>query len=258
MKDLRIVIPAYNEELTIGEVVDRVKKACPEAEVVVIDNGSHDRTGELARRKNVNVISVSPNVNYGGALKIGFKSAFESNSSIKYLAFLDADGTYPPEKIPELYNLCNEGDYDVAVGSRLLGRNEGMPFIRNVGNRLFALLARAYTGRKVSDVGSGLRVFRPLRLAWVQNLSDGMNFTPQMTMKALFEGVAYIEIPVEYDKRESKSNLNIIRDGYRFLRVILTTTKTYRPKRYYLTLGLPFQFTEFIIEKVARSRLGNG
>jgi len=247
MKDLRIVIPAYNEESSIAEVIDRVRKACPDAEIVVVDDGSKDQTAEIAWEKGVNVISNLTNLGYGAALKVGFGRNLNSDCSIKYFAFLDADGTYPPESIPELCDLCAEKGYDVAVGSRFLGRNEGMPWIRRVGNRLFALLASVYTGRKVTDTGSGLRVFKAPLLSWIQNLPDGLNLTPAMTTKTLFDGLAYAEIPIAYDKRAGKSKLSTIKDGYRFLEVIMKSTKQHRPLLFYCTLGIPFLLVESII-----------
>jgi glycosyltransferase involved in cell wall biosynthesis len=248
MKDLRIVIPAYNEESSIGEVIDRVKKACPDAEVVVVDDGSKDRTAQITRDDGVKVISNSTNLGYGRSLKIGFSYSSGDDNQIMYLAFLDADGTYPVEKVPELYGLCKGRDYDIVVGSRFLGKNAGMPFIRRVGNRIFALLTSIYTKKKVTDTGSGLRIFRASLAPWMQQLPDGLNFTPAMTIKALFDGLTYIEIPIEYNRRAGESKLSSLKDGYRFLKVIMNAARQHRPWLFYFTLGIPFLVVNFLVK----------
>ena len=254
IKDLRIVIPAYNEEASIGAVIDRVRKACPEAELMVVDDGSRDRTAEIAHYSGVQMVRNPTNLGYFAALKVGFGHDNGTGRPIKYFAFLDADGTYPPEKIPELYDLCKEKDYDIAVGSRLLGKDKGMPFIRMVGNRFFAMLASVYTGRKISDLSTGLRVFSASLLPCLQNLPNGLDGTSAMTMKALFDGLAYAEIPVEYDRRAGKSKLSIIKDGYRFLRVIMKATRKYRPVLFFCTLGIPFILVDFIVNSISVPR----
>ncbi|MDI6811446.1 MAG: glycosyltransferase family 2 protein [archaeon] len=150
MKDLRIVIPARDEEASIGEVIDRTREACKDAEIIVVDDCSKDKTAAIARERNVKVISNPINYGYGKSLKIGFDW---NNDEVGYFAFLDADNTYPPEKIPELYRLCKENGVDVAVGSRFLGENKGMPVIRKLGNRFFAFTVSIYTGKRITDAG---------------------------------------------------------------------------------------------------------
>jgi len=258
MKDLRIVIPAYNEENAIGDVIDRVKVSCPDADFIIVNDASSDRTVQIAIDRGIKVISNPVNLGYGGALKVGFNHFTDTGDYIKYLAFLDADGTYPPEKIPELYNLCVNNGYDMVVGSRLISRNKGMPFIRMVGNSLFAFLATTYSGRKVTDTGSGLRVFKKELSSWVQELPDGLDLTPAMTIKALFEGLAYAEIAIEYNKRIGRSKLSNLRDGYRFLRVIMKATRQHRPWLFYCTLGIPFLLVDLLVKlgSVLRARDG--
>ena len=92
---------------------------------MVVDDASKDRTAEIARSSNIKVISNPTNLGYGAALKAGFRNGVDPGASVKYLAFLDADGTYHPEKIPELYSLCRQKDYDLVVGSRLFGSKCG-------------------------------------------------------------------------------------------------------------------------------------
>ncbi len=237
MFDLRIVIPAKDEEASIGTVIERTKEACPNAEIVVVDDGSRDRTADIARQKGVIVISNPTNYGYGKALKIGFM--YNSGRPINYLGFLDADNTYPPEDISELYNLCKKNDIDIAVGSRFEGRNEGMPLIRKLGNKMFAFIVSLYTGKKVTDAGSGLRVFKASILPEFESLPDQLNYTPGMTAMALHTGMSYREIPIEYKEREGMSKLNPMKDGYRFLMVIMNSVRNHKPIAYFGTVGFP-------------------
>lgn len=248
MKDLRVVIPAYNEEAGIAQVIERLKSSCPAAEILIVDDHSSDSTAQIAKDSNVLVISNETNLGYGKSLKVGFNYHTGSGSSIKYMAFLDADGTYPPENIPEIYQLCSKEGYDIAVGSRLLGKNEGMPFIRLVGNKLFACLASLYTGKKVTDIGTGLRVFNISLLDWVQELPNGLSLTPAMTVEALFKNIAYKEIPIVYASRTGASKLNAFTDGFRFLAAIMKNVRRYRPVVFFITLGIPFLLFEALLK----------
>ncbi len=249
MKDLRIVVPAYNEEEGIGATLDRVIASCPGAEIIVVDDASRDRTAQIARERGITVISNEVNRGYGGALKVGFNAHNEGQRQIKYIAFLDADGTYTPERIPDLYKLCSERGYDIVVGSRLTIRKNGMSLIRRAGNKIFACLASFYTGRKVTDTASGLRVFKIEHVPWVQKLPDGLNLTPAMTVNALFEGYTYGETSIEYKRRTGRSKLSSLRDGWRFLVVIMNAARKYRPLRFWCTLGVPFVLVKFFVRK---------
>jgi glycosyltransferase involved in cell wall biosynthesis len=239
MKDLGIVIPAYNEETGIADIIERIKISCPDARLLVVDDCSKDNTAQIARSFGAEVITNPVNYNYGKALKIGFDYQIKNNNA-QYLAFLDADGTYPPEKIPELYSLCKKEDLDIAAGSRLLGSNKGMPKMRKIGNSIFAWLISKYTGKTISDSGTGLRVFKASLVDRFRDLPDGLNLTPAMTVNSLFEGLLYKEIPIEYDERRGKSKLSNIKDGFNFLSVIMIATRKHRPVRFYCTLGIPF------------------
>jgi len=238
MKDLRIVIPAHNEEESIAVVIDRVKKACPSAEIIVVDDASSDHTAQIAKTKDIILVSNQINRGKGGATKVGFDQ--QTQKEIKYYAFIDADDTYPAEGIPELWRLCSEKGYNLAIGSRFLGPNKGMPGIRKLGNKIFAVMLSLYSGSKTTDTSTGLRVFNSQLLPMVKQLPDGLDFDTAMTSTVLFEKLGYIEIPIDYYKRTGKSNLNSFKDGYRFLKVIMNATRKYRPCLFYCTLGIPF------------------
>ncbi len=238
---LSVVIPAYNEEDGIAEILERVLSIRPglEAlgvagpEVVVVDDGSKDRTPEIVKSfDNVRLIRHQKNRGYGGALKTGFANA-EGN----LLSFLDADGTYPPEHFPEL---CKEilSGAEVVVGSRMAGAKSEMPKTRRLGNVIFARLVSVIGNRKVTDSASGMRVFRREALERMYPLPDGLNFTPVMTTRAIHEGIKIVEVPIPYSERLGRSKLSVINDGLRFLKSIVLTALSYNPVRILGLLGV--------------------
>ena len=245
MKDLRIVIPAYNEEAGIAETIDRLKRVCPESEIIVVDDASKDATAQIARGKGVEVITNAANRGKGGATKVGLNH--NTGRSITYLAFIDADSTYPPESIPKLYQLCKEQGFQIAIGSRFLCKNRGMPVIRKIGNRIFAIMLSLYSGKRTTDTSTGMRVFNIALLPLLEPTPDGLDFDTAMTAAVLFEGIKYAEVPIEYYTRVGNSKLNSLRDGYRFLRVIMKATRKYRPVLFYCSLGIPFILIDFIV-----------
>jgi glycosyltransferase involved in cell wall biosynthesis len=255
MKDLRIVIPAYNEEAGLAETIDRVKQACPESEIVVVDDASKDATAQIARGKDVKVISNATNRGKGGATKIGLKC--NTGRSITYLAFIDADSTYPPESIPKLYQLCKGEGFQLAIGSRFLSKNTGMPMIRKIGNRLFAIMLSLYSGKLTTDTSTGLRVFNIALLPLLEATPDGLDFDTAMTAAVLFEGLKYTEVPIDYYRRVGNSKLSSIRDGYRFLNVIMKATRKYRPVLFFYTLGIPFIVVDFMVKIISALKAEN-
>jgi glycosyltransferase involved in cell wall biosynthesis len=225
---LSIIIPAFNEERTIRVVLDRVKrtlKNLPEGfEIIVVDDGSTDMTLEIAQTVGIKVIKKGSTAGYGSALKTGL---FQAKG--RYLAFLDADNTYPPESIPLMLREARNGY--LVVGSRFLGRQNNMSLIRKFGNVFFAILTTFFTGKHVTDTGTGLRVFgRPI-LKILKDLPDGLDFTPAMTLKAILSGFPYKEIPISYGQRDGNSKLHIVNDGWRFLTAIIGTFANHRLRR---------------------------
>jgi len=246
MKDMRIVIPAYNEEKGIVQVVERVKKACPEAELVVVNDCSIDNTAQLAQKAGAIVFSNSVNMGKGGATKAGF--LYNLTDNIKYLAFIDADNTYPPESFSEIYRLCKEKNNMMVIGSRFLGAKSKMPFNRKIGNQIFSGLLSFYSKRKTTDTSTGQRVINRQLLAEMDRFPNGLDFDTAMTTFVLFEGMAYAEVPIDYFERKGSSKLSSIKDGYRFLRVIMNAARHYRPVVFYCTLGIPYLILKKIVE----------
>ena len=238
---LSVVIPAYNEEQGIAEIACRVLSVRPDLlkagvdqlEVLVVDDGSKDRTAELASKiSGVTLIRHPQNRGYGAALKTGFCRA-----SGELIGFLDADGTYPPEYFPQLCRAALNG-MDLVIGSRMSGGNSRMPLTRRVGNFFFASLLGLLSGQRVTDSASGMRVFKREILECIYPLPDGLNLTPVMSTRALHEGINVGEIPIPYSERVGRSKLSVIRDGRIFLESMLWTVLLYNPVRILGILGL--------------------
>jgi len=235
MHALSVVIPAYNEENGIADIVERVlsvkeplaKAGVSDMELIVVDDGSRDRTAEIVEGcPGVRLIRHATNKGYGAALKTGFSSAKGD-----LLAFLDADGTYPPEFFPKLCQAAIEQEADLVIGSRMAGEDSEMPVTRRIGNFFFANLISLISNHRISDSSSGMRVLRREVLPALYPLPDGLNFTPVMSTRALHEGIKMVEVPITYSERVGRSKLSVVRDGTRFLNSIIWTAMNYNPVR---------------------------
>lgn len=240
MTVLSVVIPAYNEESGIEEIARRVLAVEPalqevgidHLELIVVDDGSSDRTGEIAEAiAGVRLIS-QVNKGYGGALKTGFGQA-----KGELIGFLDADGTYPPEYFPQLCVAALEGA-DLVIGSRRAGEKSEMPATRRLGNFFFANLLSLISRQKVSDSASGQRVFKREIYPRLLPLPDGLNLTPVQSARALHEQMKVVEVPIPYSERLGRSKLSVVHDGRVFLQSILWTVMMYNPVRILGLIGL--------------------
>jgi glycosyltransferase involved in cell wall biosynthesis len=234
MTTLSVVIPAYNEEKGIADIVKRVLATKHElqkigvklSEVIVVDDGSKDKTASIARNiRGVKVISHPNNKGYGAAVKTGF-----DNADSQLIGFIDADGTYPPEYFPQLCASIAEG-FQLVTGSRMIRADSKMPLLRRIGNVFFAALLTIIGRQKITDSASGMRVFRREILKRLYPLPDGMNLTPVMTMKAVFEKIRMTEIGISYSERLGRSKLNALSDGGAFFESVVYAALGYNPAR---------------------------
>jgi glycosyltransferase involved in cell wall biosynthesis len=241
MTVLSVVIPAYNEENGIAEIAARVLSVAPalaqvgvdRLELLVVDDGSRDRTAEVARDiAGVTLIRHPKNRGYGAALKTGF-----SKASGELIGFLDADGTYPPEYFPALCRAALNGA-DLVIGSRMAGEESKMPLTRRLGNFFFASLLTLLSRQKVTDSASGMRVLKREILEQLYPLPDGLNLTPVMSTRAVHEHIKINEVPIPYSERVGRSKLSVIRDGSIFMQSMLWTVLSYNPVRILGLLGL--------------------
>ena len=244
MRILSIIIPAYNEEEAIGPIIKRCLAAkediirstdVDDVEIIVVNDGSKDRTPEIAAQfSDIHLISYENNKGYGAAIKTGFAVA---NGDV--LGFLDADGTCDPLFFRELCCTLKEESADIAIGSRLNPQSQ-MPLVRWLGNMLYAFLLGVLSNRVVTDTASGMRVIRRAALPKLYPLPDGMHFTPAMSARAtLDDELTIVEVPMPYNERVGTSKLKVLSDGIRFLNTILTVALTFRPARLFGLVTLP-------------------
>ena len=244
---LSIILPAYNEESHIQAVIEQVASARQmikqrtdfrDVEIIVVNDGSHDNTKtniEELLDKNPNLFifkSHAENQGYGSALKTGFEAA-----SGDYLSFMDADGTIDPLSFIPMYEGLKESSGDMALGRRFGDNESKMPLIRKLGNYFFATLLSFLSGEKVRDTASGVRLFKKDILTKLYPLPDGMHFTPAMSSKALHEKIKIVEVPIQYENRSGESKLSVVKDGYRFLRIIFGTVLLYNPFKVFSLIG---------------------
>lgn len=240
-----LVIPALNEEQAIGSTLELAlaareqvieKTAATAMHVVFVNDGSTDGTQAVADRlQEVVRVRFERNRGYGAAIKAGFAA-----TDAELVGFMDADGTCDPRFCVELINRLLEEDADIAVGNRMTNESE-MPWIRRLGNRIFARLIGGVSGKKVSDAASGMRVLRRSSLKMMHPLPDGLHFTPAMTCLAhLDPRLRILEVPMPYKERVGKSKLRVIKDGLRFLSIILFTAALFNPIKSLTTIGLLF------------------
>lgn len=239
---LSVVIPALDEEDGIADIIERVLSVkeplaavgVSDLELIVVDDGSTDRTPEIIRTYPEVVLIQHPiNRGYGAAIKTGFRDAKGT-----LLAFLDADGTYPPEYFPQLCEPIVKGEADLVTGTRMVRDDSGMPITRYIGNTIFATLVSVISGRKVTDSATGQRVLKKELLEILYPLPDGLNFTPVMTTRAMHEDIEIVEVPIKYEERVGDSKLSVVKDGLRFLNTILMTALTYNPARIFGLVGV--------------------
>ena len=251
MPSLSIVIPVLNEENGIGPTLNRleaVRESLNElgfqaVEVIVVDDGSQDATSAIVQgHSRVRLIQHGRNQGYGAAIQTGFLHARGD-----YLAFLDADGTYPPESLPALCEAAMTRDFDIVVGSRRSGAASRMPLSRRLGNTMWSRLVSLSGRGRVEDPASGMRVLRRSVLSRLHPLPPGLNFTPVMSTRALHEGLRVHEMAIPYDERVGNSKLSVVRDGTRFLTAILWTALQYNPGRMIATVGSGLLSVAFLI-----------
>jgi glycosyltransferase involved in cell wall biosynthesis len=202
MKVLAVVVPAKDEEATVGELLDRVARVrVPGHELhpILVDDGSTDRTAEVAREHGAAVIRHAENKGLGAAGRTGLRAAVEAGASA--VAYLDADLEYYPEDIPRLVEPILTGRADYVLGSRFLGGVRGMRLHRRLGNYAFTALLVLLARHRITDGQTGLRAFS-LEAADRAEIIHDYNYAQILTLDLLRKGMRMEEVPVRYRVRE--------------------------------------------------------
>jgi len=227
-KEVCVILPALNEEATIGMVIDEIpreeiERRGYEVDILVIDNGSIDRTGEIARERGAQVI-VEPTRGKGMAIRAGFEAL-----SCDFVFILDADYTYPATYIPEMLEVL-EGGYDVVMGSRLKGQmSEGaMSNLNLAGNRLLALMTNILYGTRISDPCTGCWGLSGKALRQLKLDATGFDIEANMLTEVAMNGCRITEIPISYRRRSTPPKLKSLRDGFKIGKMLVSNR--FRPR----------------------------
>lgn len=226
-----VIIPAYNEEPTIGPIVARLVDLYPDFEIIVVDDGSTDQTASEAEKAGASVHRHRYNVGNGAAVKSGMRIAQGD-----VVVLMDGDGQHDPEDVAEL--LRHFPDFDMVVGARL-GKSRG-PWCRTLGNRLYNRLASYVAKFTVQDLTSGFRAIKSdIARNLLYLLPNTYSYPSTLTLSVLRSGRSVKYVPVEVKNRvKGKSNIRIVRDGARFFMIIIRICTFYSPLRIFLPVSM--------------------
>jgi len=171
LKSHLIVVPAYDEEEHIAGVLDDIRENNPSADILVVNDGSTDKTSELSKLKGVMVLDIPLNIGYGGAVQTGFR--FATEFGYEFVVTLDADAQHDPSSLKNLVSVMEREGADIVIGSRFLEGTYQMALLRKAGIWLFSVIARLYTGLTFTDPTSGFQLFNRKVFSY---LSEGDNY----------------------------------------------------------------------------------
>ena len=205
-----VVIPAHNEEKRIGRVLEATENYA--SLIILVDDGSDDKTAQVAQKFKVKVLRHTINLGKGAALKTGCQAAFKMGVGI--VVTLDADGQHQPEDIPRFLKTIQEKKVDLVLGSRNLGF--GMPLIRVLGNKLDSFLIARFFKIYVTDPLCGFRAFTRKAYSKMNWESSGYEVETEMVIRAGIKNLSYVEIPIEILYIDRYKGVSIL-DAYKIL-----------------------------------------
>ncbi len=230
---LSIIIPAKNEAATIADVVATARSEYPEAEIIVVDDGSTDETADLAENAGASVLRHPESLGNGAAVKSGARAA-----KGEILALMDGDGQHDPRDLARLLARLDEG-YQMAVGARDSGSHASVG--RWFANGLYNEIASRLTSRRILDLTSGFRAVRATMFKqFLYLLPNGFSYPTTITMAFLRSGYAVCYEPIKAAERTGKSHIRPIRDGIRFLVIIFKIATLYSPLKIFLPVSAIF------------------
>lgn len=223
------IIPAKNEEATIGLVVSKLADVVDE--IIVVDDGSSDSTAAIARENGAHVISHPYSIGNGSAIKTGARAAAGD-----IIVFMDGDGQHNPQDVPRLLAKLSQG-YDMVVGNR--DNKSQASFGRLAANKLYNRLASWMVGHRIRDLTSGFRVVRAEKFReFLYLLPNGFSYPTTSTMAFFRAGYSVCYEPIKAAKREGESHINLVKDGLRFLLIIFKVGTLYSPLKLFTPISI--------------------
>lgn len=246
---LSIILPAYNEEASIGSTLDEISSSLEgcgfEWETVIVDDCSTDSTLNVLKERGVKHISHDVNKGYGASIKDGAREV-----SFDCIAIIDGDGTYPPHYLREMYARMRDDKterVDMVVGARI-GANVNIPTVRKPAKWAINQLANYLTGVKIPDLNSGLRVMRrDVFEKYTPLLPDGFSLTTTITLAMLTNNYRVEYMEIDYRKRSGRSKIRPIRDTLNFIQLIVRTVMYFDPLKVFVPLGLILLLTSMAV-----------
>lgn len=234
---IAVLIPCYDEELTIGKVIREFKRELPEADIYVYDNNSKDKTGEIARENGAIVIKEGRQ-GKGNVVR----SMFRDIDADIYI-MVDGDDTYPAGAVRELMQPVINNEADMVIGDRLSNgtyEKENKRAFHNLGNNLVKGLIGLLFKNEIKDIMTGYRVFNKFFVKTMPVMSEGFQIETEMSIHALDKKFRLKEIPIEYRDRPdgSESKLNTFRDGYRVIKTLIGLFKDYKPLLFFCSISI--------------------
>ncbi|MCK9505339.1 MAG: glycosyltransferase family 2 protein [Porticoccaceae bacterium] len=227
---LSIVLPAKNEEKTVGSIVKSIKVLLVDAEVVVVDDGSSDRTAEAAEKAGAKVVQHLYSKGNGAAIKSGARAA-----TGEIIVFMDADGQHDPADISLLLARLGEG-HDMVIGARQNGSQASVG--RGLANGFYNKLATYMTGHRIEDLTSGFRAVRADKFReFLYLLPNGFSYPTTSTMAFFRAGYSVAYEPIHAAKRIGKSHIKPLQDGMRFLLIIFKIGTLYSPLKLFAPIA---------------------
>jgi len=227
-----VCIPAFNEEKTIGEIVEKSLQYSDK--VIVCNDGSTDNTEKKAKEKGAVIINHKKNFGYGAAITSLFKEAKKQNAEI--MITLDGDGQHNPEQIPTLVSALTENNVDVVIGSRFLDKNTNSPGYRKTGIKIITSASNFGTNFKVSDSQSGFRVYSKNAIDAINPTEEGMSVSTEILLKASNKGLSVAEVPITVSYEGETSTHKPVQQG---VSVLMNTLKFISVKHPIAFYGIP-------------------
>jgi glycosyltransferase involved in cell wall biosynthesis len=240
---IAVVIPCYNEELTIADVVHQFRLQLPDADIYVFDNNSTDKTVERAREAGA-LIYRERRQGKGYVVQSMF-----SRVDADVFVMVDGDGTYPPADVQRIIEPVLEDEADMVVGSRLDQESRSQfRFLNRLGNKLFLWVLNLIFKVRLSDILSGYRAFNRKFVKNIPLFGGGFEIETELTIKALERGYRITEVPVDLGRRPegSYSKIKLLRDGWLILSTIFRLFRDYKPLAFFGSIGMAMIAAAFI------------